>query len=98
MFSGVKAAEAIDQALSGDRQALANYTTVIQTQWGEDMAWAQKLANIFYRVPGIGYKVGVKRPSATDRLCKIMCGELRYADVASRALKRLGGGLIPGTR
>jgi hypothetical protein len=58
--------------------------------------WAQKLANIFYRVPGIGYKVGVKRPSATDRLCKIMCGELKYADVANRALKRLSGGLIPG--
>lgn len=96
MFSGVKAAAAIDRALSGDTQALANYTVVIQAEWGEDMAWAQKLANIFYRVPGIGYKVGVKRPSATDRLCKIMCGELRYADVASRALKRLGGGLIPG--
>ena len=96
MFSGVKAAEAIDRALSGDTRALANYTAVIQAEWGEDMAWAQKLANIFYRVPGIGYKVGVKRPSATDRLCKIMCGELRYADVASRALKRLGGGLIPG--
>ncbi len=96
MFSGVKAAESIDAALSGDANALPNYTSLIQTQWGEDMAWAQKLANIFYRVPGIGYKVGVKRPAATERLCKIMCGELRYADVASRALKRLGGGLIPG--
>ncbi len=96
MFSGVKAAAAIDGALAGDANALANYTTVIQAEWGQDMAWAQKLANIFYRVPGIGYKVGVKRPSATERLCKIMCGELKYADVANRALKRLGGGLIPG--
>jgi geranylgeranyl reductase family protein len=96
MLTGVKAAEAIDAALSGDANALAHYTQTIQTEWGKDMAWAQKLAGIFFRVPGIGYKVGVKRPTATDRLGKIMCGEMKYADVATRALKRLGGGLIPG--
>ena len=96
LFSGMKAAIAIDETLSGNRTALANYTQVIQAEWGQDMVWAQKLANIFYRVPGIGYKVGVKRQSATDRLCKIMCGELKYADVATRALKKLSGGLIPG--
>ncbi len=96
LFSGMKAAIAIDSALSGNSSALADYTQVIQAEWGQDMVWAQKLANIFYRVPGIGYKVGVKRQSATDRLCKIMCGELRYADVAARALRKLSGGLISG--
>lgn len=96
MLTGMKAAEAIDQALSGHPNALANYTQIIQDEWGTDMAWAQRLAGVFYRVPGIGYKVGVKRPTATDRLGKIMCGELHYADVATRALKRLSGGLIPG--
>jgi geranylgeranyl reductase family protein len=96
MFTGVKAAEAIDQALAGNQTALADYTQIVQQEWGTDMSWAQRLAGVFYRVPGIGYKVGVKRPTATDRLGKIMCGELRYADVATRALKRLSGGLIPG--
>ena len=96
IFSGMKAAEAIDQALSGDRKALENYTSVIQKEWGVDMVWAQRLAGVFYRIPSIGYKVGVKRPTATDRLGKIMCGQLRYADVATRALKRLSGSLIPG--
>lgn len=96
IFSGLKAAEAIDGALSGDRNALDNYTQVINNQWGSDMAWAQKLAGVFYRVPGIGYKVGVKRPTATERMGQIMCGELGYGDVAGRALKRLSGGLIPG--
>ncbi|MFN5064338.1 MAG: dehydrogenase, partial [Aphanizomenon sp.] len=42
--------------------------------------------------PGIGYKVGVKRPSGAQIMGKILCGELRYGDVAGRALKRL----IPG--
>lgn len=96
IFSGLKASEAIDTALSGDRYALDRYTEVMNNEWGADMAWAQRLAGIFYRVPGIGYKIGIKRPSATERMGQILCGELRYADVANRAIKRLSGSLIPG--
>jgi geranylgeranyl reductase family protein len=96
MFSGVKAAESIDAALSGDANALSQYSATLQSEWGRDMVWAQKLAGLFYRAPGLGYKVGVKRPSATAKLLQIMCGELRYADVAGYALKKLSGGLIRG--
>ncbi|WP_370587911.1 geranylgeranyl reductase family protein [Trichocoleus sp. FACHB-591] len=96
IFSGMKAAEAINQALTGDRSALERYSQIINQEWGEDMAWAQRIAGVFYRVPGIGYKVGIKRPSATERMGKILCGELRYADVANRAIKRLTSSLIPG--
>lgn len=94
IFSGLKAAIAIDQAIAGDLNALEKYTQVINEEWGSDMVWAQRLAGVFYRIPGIGYKVGVKRPSATQRMGQILCGEIRYGDVASRALKRLSG--IPG--
>jgi geranylgeranyl reductase family protein len=96
MFSGMKAAAAIDQALNGNPQALPHYSETLQAEWGKDMSWAQKLSGLFYRAPGLGYKVGVKRPSATDKLLQIMCGELRYADVAGHALKKLSGGLIRG--
>lgn len=96
ILTGVKAAEAIDGAIAGDQNALEHYTQVISDEWGTDMVWAQRLAGIFYRAPGIGYRVGVKRPSATERMGKILCGEMRYADVANRAMKRLGAGLIPG--
>jgi geranylgeranyl reductase family protein len=96
MFSGVKAAEAIDQALSGQANALEHYTAIINTEWGQEMAWAQRLAQVFYRVPNIGYKLGIKRPSATDRMAQILAGELSYSAVANRALKRLSTGLIPG--
>lgn len=96
MFSGMKAAEAIDQALSGSQNALEQYSAIVNNEWGEDMAWAQRIAQVFYRVPGIGYKIGVKRPSATERMGQILCGKLRYSDVANRALKRLSTGLIPG--
>ncbi|MBE9126432.1 MULTISPECIES: geranylgeranyl reductase family protein [unclassified Coleofasciculus] len=96
MYSGLKAAEAIDGALAGDANALENYTQVIHEEWGSDMVWAQRLAGTFYRFPKVGYKVGVKRPQATMIMLKILCGELRYSEVVNSALKRLGGSFIPG--
>ena len=35
------------------------------------------------------FQVGVKLPIATESIGKILCGELRYADIANRALKKL---------
>jgi len=96
MFSGLKASEAIDRALASDANALANYTEVISEQWGSDMLWAQRLAGVFYRIPGVGYRLGVKRPAATNRMGQILCGELRYSDVAGTAIKRLSSNFIPG--
>ncbi|WP_339375174.1 geranylgeranyl reductase family protein [Stenomitos frigidus] len=96
IFTGVKAAGAIDEALTGNANALQSYTDLINNEWGADMVWAQRLAGVFYRIPNIGYKVGIKRPSATERIGQILCGELRYADVANKALKRLSSSLIPG--
>jgi geranylgeranyl reductase family protein len=96
IFSGLKASEAIDQALSGDINALEHYSEVIAQEWGSDMVWAQRLAAVFYRVPGVAYKLGVKRPGATQRIGQILCGQLRYQDVAANAIKRLSSSFIPG--
>jgi geranylgeranyl reductase family protein len=94
MYTGVLAAAAIDAALNGNAEALAGYTQQISQEWGSDMAWAQKLAGVFYRLPGVGYKVAIKKPAATNLLGKILCGELRYGDVAGGAIKKLSGGLF----
>ncbi|MBW4467170.1 MAG: geranylgeranyl reductase family protein [Pegethrix bostrychoides GSE-TBD4-15B] len=96
IFTGVKAAAAIHQALGGSLDALEQYSEVIAQEWGGEMAWAQRIAGLFYRMPGIGYKVGVKRPGAAERMGEILCGKLRYGEVAGRALKRLSAGLISG--
>jgi len=96
IFSGLKAADAIDAALAGNSNALEDYTKVIADEWGSDMVWAQKLAGLFYQFPGIGYRVGIKRPSATERMAQILCGQLRYSDVATRAIKRLSGSFLGG--
>lgn len=96
ILTGLKGARAIDRALAGDNNALEQYTQVINEEWGSDMVWAKRLAATFYSIPKIGYNAGIKRPSATEIMLKIMCGELRYSDVANRALKRLSSSLIPG--
>ncbi|HEY9804763.1 MAG TPA: geranylgeranyl reductase family protein [Leptolyngbyaceae cyanobacterium] len=92
IYSGVQAAVAVDKALSGDINALEEYTEIIHESWGAEMAWAQKLASAFYRFPSVGYQVGVKRPTAPKVMGQILCGEMSYSSVAGRALKRL----IPG--
>jgi geranylgeranyl reductase family protein len=96
IFSGVQAAAAIDAAIGGDLDALERYTQVINDDWGSDMSWAKRLAGLFYRMPGVGYRLGIQRESATRRMGQILCGELRYADVAHRAIQRLSAGLISG--
>jgi geranylgeranyl reductase family protein len=89
IFTGIKAAEAIDKAIAGDTNALQNYSDVVNEEWGTEMAWAKKLAALFYRFPAIGYKVGVKRPTGPQLMGKILCGDVRYSKVANRAIKNL---------
>lgn len=96
IYSGLQAAQAVGNALSGDSSALAGYTQVMSEVWGADMVWAGRLAGAFYRFPGPGYKIGVKTPEATQIMLKILCGELRYSEVVGRAMKRLTGGLFGG--
>lgn len=97
MYSGVKAAEAIAAALQGDAAALAGYTAAMH-EWGNNMQWAQRIANVFFRVPGIGYRVGIKRPTMTTRMGQLLAGEIQYSDIANRVIKRLSTGLIPGRK
>ncbi|MGB5916106.1 MAG: dehydrogenase, partial [Phormidesmis sp.] len=104
MYSGMEAAKAIDQALSseetgdtiGAKAALAGYTQTIHDNWGADMQWAQRIAQVYFRVPKIGYRVGIKRPTATKRLGQILAGEISYADIANRVIKRISSSFIPG--
>lgn len=95
IFSGIKAAKAIHGALGGDLNALERYTAEMAEEWGKDMVWAKRLAQVFYRLPKVAYGMGIKSPSATRKIGKILCGEMRYADVAGNAIKKLSGGILP---
>ncbi|MEO1672882.1 MAG: geranylgeranyl reductase family protein [Cyanobacteria bacterium J06631_2] len=94
MFTGVRAAGAVMEALSGDANALASYTESVNQEWGANLAKADFLAGLFFKAPKIAYKMGVKRPSAGQLMGKILCGELSYSQVAEKATKKLK--FIPG--
>ncbi|MEM6840122.1 MAG: geranylgeranyl reductase family protein [Cyanobacteria bacterium P01_C01_bin.120] len=94
LFSGVKAARAIDQALAGDGHALESYSQVISAEWGRDMRWAKRVAQAFYKVPKLAFNLGVKRPNAAPMMIKLFNGRVGYDEVAKRALNRLSGGLV----
>ncbi len=94
IFTAVKAAEAIDLSLAGDPNALENYSHILSEEWGADMKWAARISGVFYKLPKVSYRVGVKQPAASKVMSKILCGQLSYAEVSSAAIKQLGSGLF----
>jgi geranylgeranyl reductase family protein len=94
ILSGLRASQAIDRALQGDDQALAQYTEIMNSEWGEEMRWARRLAQVVYRAPALAYRIGMRRPSSTETMAKVFGGKLRYADVAHRAIQRLSRGVL----
>lgn len=89
LLSGCRAAEAVEGWLAGNPEALAGYTARMRAEWGESMAWGKRIAQVFYRVPKVGYQLGVKRPTAPQRIAQILSGEMGYGDIAQRVIKRL---------
>jgi flavin-dependent dehydrogenase len=89
LLSGCRAATAIDRWLAGEAEALAGYSAQMRAEWGESMAWGKRMAQVFYRLPRVGYQLGVKRPTAPQRIAQILSGEMGYGDIAQRVIKRL---------
>jgi hypothetical protein len=89
LMSGCQAAAALEGWLGGDAQALKRYTAIMRRDWGESMGWGKRIAQVFYRFPRVGYQLGIKRPTAPQRIAQILSGEMGYGDIAQRVIKRL---------
>jgi len=89
LLSGTRAAGALDRWLAGDSRALAGYSEAMRLEWGQSMAWGRRMAQVFYRLPRVGYQLGVKRPTAPRRIAQILSGEMGYGDIAQRVIRRL---------
>ena len=89
LLSGTRAAEALERWLGGDAKALGEYSNQMRTEWGDSMAWGKRIAQVFYRLPKVGYQLGVKRPTAPQRIGQILSGDMGYGDIAQRVIKRL---------
>jgi len=89
LISGCEAAAGLDGWLRGDEAALAGYSARMRARWGDSMAWGRRIAQVFYRVPKVGYQLGIKRPTAPQRIAQILSGEMGYGDIAQRVIRRL---------
>ncbi|MEB3183818.1 MAG: geranylgeranyl reductase family protein [Cyanobacteriota bacterium] len=89
LMSGTQAGLALDRWLGGHGTALADYSALMRAEWGDSMAWGKRIAQVFYRVPKVGYQLGIKRPTAPQRIAQILSGEMGYGDIAQRVIRRL---------
>ena len=89
LFSGYVAANCINNWLKGEAPDLSIYSQTMKKEWGESMAWGNRISQIFYRFPKLGYQLGIKRPTAPKRIAQILSGEMSYEDIAQRVIKRL---------
>ncbi len=89
LLSGCEAAAALDRWLDGDGPALEHYSLRMREAWGDSMAWGKRIAQVFYRVPRVGYQLGIKRPTAPQRIAQILSGEMGYGEIAQRVIRRL---------
>ena len=96
LLTGTLAATAISGALGGDGDALARYSQQVQEEWGSQMRWAKRLAGAFYRLPGVAYRVAIKRPGATRLMGRLLAGEARYSEVAGKAIQKISAGMLGG--
>ncbi len=89
LLSSFYAAEAIHECLSNNDHDLSNYSKIMQLKWSKSMVWGKRIAEVFYRFPQTGYRLGVKRKTAPERIAQILSGEMSYSDIAQRVIKRL---------
>lgn len=89
IFSGLKAAEAISQAIGGDINALEKYTEVMTEEWGNEMLWAKRLSQVFYRIPRLSYDIAVKHPTGANTMTKVFSGQSSYSQVAQKGINLL---------
>ena len=89
LLSSFYAAESIHYCFSNNDYDLSNYSKIMQLKWSKSMAWGKRIAEVFYRFPQTGYRLGVKRKTAPKRIAQILSGEMSYADIAQRVIKRL---------
>ena len=89
LMSGYYAAKLINNWLDGHSPDLSQYSQVMKQEWGNSMAWGNRISQIFYRFPKVGYQLGIKRPTAPKRIAQILSGEMSYTDIAQRVIKRL---------
>ena len=88
LISSYYASETIHKCLTSNKDNLKEYSFLMRENWSKSMIWGKRIAEVFYRFPKIGYKLGVKRKTAPQRIAQILSGEMNYSDIAGRVIRR----------
>ena len=88
LISSYYASETIDKCLTSNQDNLKEYSFLMKENWSKSMIWGKRIAEVFYRFPKIGYKLGIKRKTAPQRIAQILSGEMNYSDIAGRVIRR----------
>ncbi len=89
LLSGYEAARCLNHWLKRETGSLNDYTNIMKAKWGDSMAWGRRISQVFYRFPQVGYQLGIKRPTAPQRIAEILSGKMGYGDIATRVIRRL---------
>ncbi len=89
ILSGFEGAKAMKEWINGNSKRLTPYTKAIKKDWGISMSWGKRISQVFYRLPRLGYQLGIKRPTAPQRIAQILSGEMTYEAIAKRVIRRL---------
>ena len=89
LLSGYEAGTTLNHWLRGEIKSLSPYSKAMRNKWGNSMAWGKRISQVFYRFPRVGYQLGIKRPTAPQRIAQILSGQMGYGDIAERVIKRL---------
>jgi geranylgeranyl reductase family protein len=88
ILSGRIAAEFIQEALKTGFIS-QGYTQAIYREIHSDFNYARLIAGLFYRFPNFCFQMWVRSQSSTDKIGKVLFGELRYRDIFYRVCKGL---------
>ena len=88
LISSYYASETIDKCLTSNKNHLHEYSLLMKDNWSKSMIWGKRIAEVFYRFPKIGYRLGVKRKTAPQRIAQILSGDMNYSDIAGRVIRR----------
>jgi geranylgeranyl reductase family protein len=92
------AADVIYEALQGKAADLSSYTAQVNAGMVRDLRYARLLANVFYRLPRLGYRLFIKSPVVRWGVADVIYGRLSFEELFRKLLKNSPRVLWAGLR
>jgi len=86
--SGLLAAEAAYEALSGDADALERYERRVEDEIRRPMRIAAALSRVLYAIPGFSHRYVLKKREAIKAFLEVVAGTRSYASLRAWLLRR----------